>query len=509
MAQVILIYPYLSREDDPTALIMPLSLIYVAHPLTTHGYSVTIIDQRVTLGWQARLSEELSKGETICVGISAMTGLQIEGGILAAKIVREYSGDIPIVWGGVHPSLLPEQTVEDEHVDIVVIGEGEKTFLELVTKLEGCEAIRNINGLCYKRDGAPVLNPRQPHLDLHEIEVSHLPYDLLENIDQYLKNPLGHLPGAEEKSVAFLTSRGCPHRCTYCYNVRFNRRRWRAYEPEIVVRDLKYITEKFGIRGVFLLDDNFFTNPRRVERICELIIKNDIMVKFYNVNCRLDTAAEADTSFLKLMHKAGIHSLFIGVESASPRVLKAMRKDINIEDIFDVDRKLRCAGIVPTYSFMLGLPVENVDDIKNTLLFMCRIIDTNPDARISSQPYLPLPGSEIFDTCVRKGLVVPQGLSEWAYLSENHVLHNLEACCWFNEKDRGFLRKAVIMMQVIDTKMNQRSTATKEFLRRIYSNVVRLRIKHNFYGFMPELRLREIEFLGLRKKRGRTVPPES
>lgn len=172
MAEVILIYPYLSMEDDPTALIMPLSLIYVAQPLTTHGYSVTIIDQRVTPDWPDRLRQELSKGETICVGVSAMTGLQIEGGILAAKIVREYSGDLPIVWGGVHASLLPEETVEDEHVDIVVIGEGERTFLELVRKLEACESLSTINGLCLKEDGKSVRTPPQAHMDLHEIEVS-------------------------------------------------------------------------------------------------------------------------------------------------------------------------------------------------------------------------------------------------------------------------------------------------------------------------------------------------
>lgn len=509
MSQIILIYPKLTRENDPAALMMPLSLIYVAQPLRTNGYSVTILDQRVAPDWPAKLRQELSRGEAICVGISAMTGLQIEGGILAAKIVREYSGDLPIVWGGVHASLLPEETVEDEHVDIVVIGEGERTFLELVRKLEAHESPSTINGLCLKEDGKPVRTHPQTHMDLHEIEVSRLPYELLESVDQYLTNPLGHLPGAEKRSVAFLTSRGCPHRCTYCYNVEFSHRRWRAYEPEIVVRDLKYVTEKFGSRGVFLLDDNFFTNLRRVEKICELIIKNDISVRFYNVNCRLNTLAEADMDFLRLMRRAGIHNLFIGIESASPRVLKAMKKDVSIEHIFRVDRKLRSANIVATYSFMIGLPVEDVDDIKETLVLMCEIIGENPDAGISAQLYLPLPGSEMFDNCVRKGLVGPQTLSEWAHFSENHVLHNLEGCSWFNKKDKRFLRKAVIMMQVIDTKMNQRSTPTKEFLRRMYSNIVRLRIKNDFYGFMPELHLRDVEFLRLREKRGSRARAES
>ena len=172
MSEIILIYPRLTRENDPSALLMPLSLIYVAQPLRRNGYSVTIIDQRVAPDWPNKLRQELSKGETICVGISAMTGLQIEGGIAAGKITRQYGGDVPIVWGGVHASLLPEQTVEDEHVDIVVIGEGERTFLELVKKLEAGESLSTINGLCLKQDGKIVHTSPQPYMDLHEIEVS-------------------------------------------------------------------------------------------------------------------------------------------------------------------------------------------------------------------------------------------------------------------------------------------------------------------------------------------------
>ena len=499
MAQVILIYPELVREGDPAALIMPLSLVYVAYPLTRYGYSVRIIDQRVSPNWAIELREELLKGETICVGISAMTGLQIEGGIFAAKVVREYSHDLPVVWGGVHPSLLPEQTVEDEHVDIVVIGEGEQTFLEVVQRAEPHRSFSDIKGLCYKQNRKTILTPPRAHVDLHDIDISCLPYDLLGNADRYLANPLAYLPSAEKRCVGFLTSRGCPSRCTYCYNVRFNARRWRAYEPERVVEDLEYITAKFGIKGLFLLDDNFFTSVRRVQRICELIVDRSVHVRFYNVNCRLDTLSKLDESFLILLKKAGIHSLFIGVESGSTRVLRAIGKSLNIHDISETDRKLQSADIIPTYSFMIGLPVESRDDIKKTLFLMSQIIDRNPNACISPQTYIPLPGSELFDVCVGKGLVAPERLSEWAHFCENYP-RDLEGYRWFDKKDREFLKKVVIMMQVIDTKKNQRKAAWMESLRRLYSRIVRSRIRYNFYAFMPELRLREVDFLKLKEK---------
>jgi anaerobic magnesium-protoporphyrin IX monomethyl ester cyclase len=502
MAKVILIYPALSRENDPTALLMPLSLVYVAYPLRQNGYSVRIIDQRVTPDWGSELARELAKGETICVGVSAMTGLQIEGGILAAKIVREYSPDLPLVWGGVHPSLLPEQTVEDEHVDVVVVGEGEETFLELVRRIEDGGSLGDIRGLCYKEDRKPVLTGHRPHVSLSNIDISLLPYDLLESVGPYLANPLGHLPGAEANAIAFLTSRGCPYRCTYCYNPKFNRGRWRAYEPVEVVEHLKYVKRKFGQKGIFLLDDNFFTNLKRVRRICELILENKIDVRFYNVNCRLDVLGKLDVDFLRLLRRAGVHTLFIGVESASPRVLKAMRKPLNIGDIAEVDWKLKKAEIVPCYSFMVGLPVESVDDMKQTLKLMCKIRDTNPDAGISPQVYLPLPGSKMFDMCVNKGLVAPQRLADWAHFSENYVERLIECGC-LGRSSRTFLMKASVIMQVIDTKLNKRSSLSMEFLRRVYSRIVRFRIKHDFYAIMPELRLRDVTPLRVReKKRG-------
>jgi len=501
MAEIILIYPELTTEGDRSSLIMPLSLIYVAYPLSKEGYSVKIVDQRVTPDWEADLGEELLKGETICVGISAMTGLQIEGGIRASRIVRRYSGDLPIVWGGVHPSLLPEQTIKDEHVDIVVIGEGERALLEVVKKLEGQGSLADISGLCYMQNGETIVTPPRTHLDLHDIDISLLPYDLLGDLDKYLGNPLRYLPGSERECVPFLSSRGCPFRCSYCYNVKFGRQRWRAYVPERVVEDLRYITGKFGVKGIFLLDDNFFVDLGRVERICELIIERGIKVRFYNVNCRLDTLAKMDIGSLQLLKTAGIDSLFVGIESASRRVLKAMRKSLNVEDIFEIDRKLRSAEIVPTYSFMVGLPVERVEDMKSTMRLMGGIIDTNRNACISPQVYMPLPGSEMFDMCVEKGLVAPKSLPEWAHFCKGYP-EDVDAYCWFDEKERHFLKKIATIMLVIDTKMNKRKSASRELLRRIYSSVVRFRIRHAFYGFMPEVRLRQVEWLKLTQKEG-------
>ena len=267
-----------------------------------------------------------------------------------------------------------------------------------------------------------------------------------------------------------------------------------------MIEDLEHIVPKFGIKGIFLLDDNFFVSLKRVERICELIIEKGIDVRFYNVNCRLDTLARSDMNFLRLMKSAGIHSLFVGVESASPAVLKAMKKSVNVEDIFSIDKKLQSSGIVPTYSFMVGLPVENTDDISQTLLLMCKIIEANPNACLSPQVYIPLPGSKLCDMCVERGLVLPDSLREWAHFCENHP-QDLVRYCWFDEKEREFLRKVALIKQVIDTKSNKRKTASKELLRNIYSSIIRFRIKHNFYDFMPELRLRDVGFLKLKEKR--------
>lgn len=480
MAQVVLLFPHTGCKR-PQEYIMPLALLYIAAPLVADGYSVRIIDQRKTENWEEELGAAVKEDETLCVGISTMTGHQIRKGMEMAGAVRELAPALPIVWGGVHPSLLPEQTIESEWVDAVVVGEGEETFLELVRSIEIGEPLEGVEGICYKRRGQAILTGRSPSFDLNKM--SPLPYHLLD-VKDYLINPLR----TKGQSLPIITSRGCPSRCGYCYNVKFNCRLWKPISPQKVVEEIKYLVDSFGVDGVFLLDDNFFVDKKRVIEILLLLESENLRVNIHNANCRVDYLAECDEKFLEMLRRGGVRQLFVGVESGSDEVLRGIRKDITVEQVHTVNRKLKAADIIPVYSFMAGFSFEGVEDVKQTLGLMTRLADENPHALFYKLSlYTPYPGTELYELCLEEGMSFPESLEGWADFSYDRVNLSL-----LDRKKSKFLKKASLLSGFIDVKGKlNRSNRVLEFLLARYSKLIRFRCRRSFFHFMPELYLAE------------------
>jgi len=248
MSEVILFYPKIEERKDH---LLPLSVLLVAAPLVKYGYSVKIIDQRVEKNWKEILLKELRKNPLL-VGISALTGRQILYGLQVSQLVKENSNAL-VVWGGVHPSLLPEQTLQNKFIDIVVIGEGEETLLELANKLKRKEDWSNILGIGYKRNGKIHINKRREFINLNT--QPKIPYNLID-IEKYIAKK-SFASGKPGRDVALYTSRGCPHRCAFCYNKEFNKRVWRGESAERVIEHIKYLVNTYKISSFNVQDDEF------------------------------------------------------------------------------------------------------------------------------------------------------------------------------------------------------------------------------------------------------------
>jgi len=206
---------------------MPEGLLAVATPLDVAGYKVRIIDQRLDAEWEQSLISELKTGP-VCVGVTAMTGPQIDGALKASKLVKRNS-NVPVVWGGIHPTLLPRQTLENENIDIVVQEEGEETFLELVNALAAHRPLDGIKGIWWKNGGNIIENPPRPYIDLAS---QPLPSFHLVDLKRYTAG-LNYLP--------LETSRGCVFNCAFCYNTRFHHRKWRYLTPEQALYRLMFL----------------------------------------------------------------------------------------------------------------------------------------------------------------------------------------------------------------------------------------------------------------------------
>ncbi|KPJ67939.1 hypothetical protein AMJ44_07050 [candidate division WOR-1 bacterium DG_54_3] len=472
MDKIVLIYPSLLYSNTSNAImVLPLSLIYIATPLR-NDFDIKIIDQRVDNDWRNTLKKELRSGKTICAGISSMTGPQISGAIESASIIKKLSPALPLVWGGVHPSLTPEETIKDDHVDIVVIGDGEETFTELVHVIQNEGDKKAVKGIIYK-DNRTIIRtpPRQP---FHIGKLGVPAYDLID-IRKYKIQPTW----VGENSLPILTSRGCPMRCSYCYNTQFSQRQWTSLTPEQSVALINTFVQKYNIKNIFLLDDNFFVNTKRVTRICNLLIENKMHINIYNANCRADSIAKMGVEYLRLIRKAGFKQLLVGVESGSDKILSRIKKDITLHQVLTGSTNMKNAGIKPIYSFMAGFPFESVEDIKQTLSLMNRLSKENQEAFVYKlQLYTPFPGTDLFDYATRHGMKFPQSLYEWANYHYGRL--NYEG---FTNKHKKFLKD----MHYYTMFFNKKLSGHRNLISSLYSRLLTLRINHRFYSCMYEL----------------------
>ena len=474
MDKIVLIYPAYLHED-PIHVILPLSLIYLATPLR-NDFDVRIIDQRVDPQWRRTLERELQSGSLVCTGISSMTGPQILQALEAASIIRKVSPDVPIVWGGVHPSLTPEQTIKNDLVDIIVIGDGEETFRELVDVIRKGGNKEKIKGILYKDDGSIVRTPLRRQFPFSQTTTP--AYELID-IKKYNFRP----PWIQNKSLPVLTSRGCPMRCAYCYNTQFSQNKWTSLSPEQTFMLMANLVKEYGIRNLFLLDDNFFVSLKRVRRICELLIESDLDVGIHNANCRADTIVKMDDEFLKLLKRAGLHQMLIGVESGSNGVLDRINKNITVDQVLDADKKLKNAGIKPFYSFMAGFPFESTGDIKQTLSLMHCLLNSNQNAVVYKlQLYTPFPGTELYDDAARLGMKFPETLTEWATYHYDKLNYN-----GFNSPHRKFLLDMTYYTTFLDNKLSDGIDPHLRLISKVYSRILSFRIQRGFYACRYEL----------------------
>ena len=401
---VLLVFPGKYKAPDPQ---VPLQLLHVAAALRAAGRRPSILDLRLHDVRTVRV------GRPSFVGITAMSGPQIRYGLEFAARVRAQSPGTPIVWGGVHPTLLPEQTAADPRVDVVVRGESEPALAPLAAALAAGDPLDAVPGITFTEAGETRSTPDAGPCDLDGIPIE-LPYDLLE-LERY--------PTLNAGRAHLQTSRGCPHRCGFCYNTSFNHRRWRGKSPERVVDEMQFLLERFPQVSILdPIDDNFFVDRTRVAKICELILSRGLRFR-WRANCRFDYLATYDAEFLKLVERAGCMELDFGGESGSPQMQEFVCKDVSAEEILAAVGKLHrwAPSIDPFVSWLSGLPGETYADMQKTFDLMDAMAEANPRTQhYGIFMYTPFPSPLLAD--LPPSFVPPQTLEAWGDIEVFHFL---------------------------------------------------------------------------------------
>lgn len=422
----------------------PLGILTIAGPLVQQDYSVSILDERVEPNFWQRLDKELAK-EPICVGISSMSGWQINNSLRISKFIKETT-KIPVVWGGVHTSLFP-YTIRNKYIDYIVIDDGEETFPQLVDYLLNSSSdLQSIKGIGFKNNGEVVLTESAPPADISKLPF--IPFHLVD-FSKYTKHKTRELPPSSglniNHNIPIETSRGCPYSCAFCTESK-RKKKWRALAPERVINDIKYYVESTGLNGFSIIDDNFFGNPRRGKEIIDLLIKENLNISWHT-NARTDFMARQDDVFIQNMEKSGCKMIVFGAESGSTRILKMINKKATIDDVINTNHKLAKSNIIPSFICIQGFPTETLEDIKKTYLLNIQLLTENKKAINSNAFLIPTPATVIAEMTLGKKAETME-LEEWGEIFD---LRMEKKHPWVLKETYEFIRKNRYMYGVLRT----------------------------------------------------------
>jgi len=472
MSDIILIQPKLGYVDSFIYKnTLPSALLSIAR-IVDKDYKVKIIDQRIDKNWKKHLLKELNQNP-LCVATTCMTGMPIKSALEISKFVKDNS-NIPVIWGGQHPTILLEQCLKNKNIDMVVRGEGETTFYQLVKALDINKPLKNIKGISYKKNRKIIHNPDREFADLNKLP--HLPYHLL-NIKEYLTKRL-NIP-----SLYLETSRGCPNNCGFCYNKFFNKCQWRALSAENVIKNIKHAVDNIQIKNIYFCDDNFFVNKKRAENIVEAIMKEKFDIIWEPQGSDINYVNRLSDKSLKLLEKSRCSRLTFGIESGSKRILNLINKKISPKNVLDLNKKLSEYKMVANYNFMSGFPTETMEDLKKTTYISLNLLKQNKNATISNiLIYTPYPGTDLYPLALQQGLTQPEVLEEWINYNTDTV--NLP---WLSKERKKMLESLFICSLFFDKKSDElNATNIIRFLAKMYGPIAKARVKNMFFKFMVE-----------------------
>ena len=412
--RVLLVNPPFYRLMNSHFNGLSLGLSYIAAVLLKNGYEVKIYnadyessenyaDQReIFEGYDnykkilfdlshplwLEVKENIERYSPDIIGITMLTGTY-RSAENTGRIAKELNKDIPVVVGGTHPTVLPEETIKNEYFDYVVRGEGEYTFLDLVSGVR----IEDIRGLTYvNKRGEIVNNPDR---------------DFVENLDSLPFPSRGiYLNDTRYMDYGYImTGRGCPFECTFCASKKLWDRKVRYHSVDRVIKEIKHVQSTFGTNFFFFVDDTFILNKNRVRSICESLIENNLNIKWI-CESRIEGL---DEGLLKLMKKSGCERIKVGVESGSERILKTVKKNISKDQIRKAVSLIKKVGIGITVHLMIGFPTETNSEVRETLEFGREL---DPDY-FSLSVLAPYPGTEIYYDIIKNGVVLPK--EHWEY----------------------------------------------------------------------------------------------
>ena len=372
--RVLLINPYYPISETPSP---PLGLAYLGAALEQAGIQVKILDYVVYPYREDTLGSVLKRFKPHIAGATAVT-MTFDHAREVLTNVKAIDPHVLTVMGGPHVTFCARQTLETfPELDVVVLGEGEETFVDLTKTVARAHHLDAVNGITY-RIGAQINTTAKRKL-IRNLDALPLPARHLLPLGRY--RTLG-LP------ISMTTSRGCPYKCIFCVGRKMVGAKVRYHSIDRVVAELEYLAS-LKFRQINIADDLFTANQKHCLAVCAEMIKRKLDINWTSF-ARVDTVSE---NLLSKMKAAGCTAVSFGIESANPDILKTIKKGITVQQVIDAVRMCRRAGIRPYASFILGLPGETPDTIKESAALAAKL--QQEGLAYGFHILAPFPGTEV------------------------------------------------------------------------------------------------------------------
>jgi len=417
--KVLLISPHgkitITREGsrERKLAVPPLGLAYLAASIRTAGYDVEILDILIEgydreeevgnntfiYGIESdKIRRIIEKSAPDIIGISCIISNRAREVSSICRTAKEALPDIPVVVGGQHPTGAPEMVMNPD-IDYLLRGECDHTFVDLIETLNSGNELSAVKGIVFKQDKGFFINPVQDFPDVNSLPRP--AWDLLKLEKYWTTGMCDYEIGAtgKKKFMIMITSRGCPHKCYFCTSPNMSGRRFRARDVDDVIEEIEKYRSEYGVNRIYFWDDNFFIGRERLKELLDKLARN-----FSDMTFEVTSGTEAnslDDEIIELLARAGFKKIFLAVESPNEATQKTLiDKNVNIARVPILVKKIKECGMIAEGSFMVGFPDESLERVDTTF----EMIKKFGFDRISISIVNPLPGTELYDHCIKNKL---------------------------------------------------------------------------------------------------------
>lgn len=382
-------------DNDSYISWFPQGIAYIAAVLKKHGHDVVIYNQDIYHYPETHLTELLNKEHFDIIGVSVIGGYYQYRKLLKLSDAINSSRNRPYyILGGHGPAPEPEYFMTKTKADVIVIGEGEITILEIINAFNKKENLSSVKGIAYNQNGQCIINERRELIENID-EIDFPAYELFPMEHYTLLRPFPHILNSE-RAMVVLSGRGCTFECNFCYRLD---KGFRPRSIENILEEIKFLKKNYNVTAIGFSDELLMSSEERTIEICEGLLKSGLKIK-WDCNGRLNYAKPP---VLKLMKKAGCVFINYGIESLDQNVLNTMKKGLTVKMIHEGIQNTLAEGISPGFNIIFGNIGETRESLQMGVEFLLKYDDHSQLRTI--RPVTPYPGSPLYYYAIEKGLL--------------------------------------------------------------------------------------------------------